>query len=74
MSWGSANFKVEINQPDSKSGPIYEHLQKFGPGMHRVAFAVKDVLDEKRAALEQKGGKWTAGARGGVAAATPMSI
>ena len=55
------NFRIEINQPISNSGPIYEYLEKFGPGIHRVGFATNDDINDIRALLETRGGTWTGG-------------
>ena len=59
------NLRIEFDQPVTESGPIYDHLQKIGQGIHRMGFAVEDGVDEKRAFLEQQGGTWTAGITGG---------
>ncbi len=59
------NFYLEILQPVTKSGPIYEHLQRFGLGMYALGVGVDANIDGVRAELESKGGKWTGGKKGG---------
>jgi catechol 2,3-dioxygenase-like lactoylglutathione lyase family enzyme len=59
------NFRIELVEPVSKVGPLYEHLQKFGPSVHHFGTNVSGNVDEIRAALEKKGGRWTLGAKGG---------
>jgi len=59
------NFQIELNQPVGKTGPVAEHLQKHGPGINRVMFAVSGSIDDMRSGLEAKGGKWVGGAKGG---------
>lgn len=59
------NTEIELNQPVTERGPVQEHLDRFGPGVHYVGFTVKDNVDEIRGVLEQRGGKWTGGAPGG---------
>jgi len=55
------NFRVEINQPISESGPIHEYLEEFGPGIHRIGFAVNNDINDTRALLQARGGTWTGG-------------
>jgi catechol 2,3-dioxygenase-like lactoylglutathione lyase family enzyme len=55
------NFRIDLNQPITKSGPIYEHLQKYGLTVHRLGVSTDGRLDDIRAELAKKGGKWTVG-------------
>ena len=59
------NFYLEVLEPVTKAGPIYEHLQKYGRGVHHFGLGVDQHVDAVRATLEQRGGKWTAGKKGG---------
>jgi catechol 2,3-dioxygenase-like lactoylglutathione lyase family enzyme len=62
------NFTIELVEPVTKLGPLYEHLQKFGPSVHHFGTVLPGgpgSVDETRAALEKKGGRWTLGAKGG---------
>jgi len=62
------NFAIELVEPVGKAGPLYEHLQKFGPSVHHIGTILPGgpgSVDETRAALEKRGGKWTLGAKGG---------
>ena len=58
------NFYLELLQPVTESGPIHDHLQKFGLGVHHLGVGVDANIDVVRAELESKGGQWTAGAPG----------
>lgn len=45
---------IELLMPTADTGPIKKYLDKKGPGIHHIAFEVKDI--EKRiAALIEKG-------------------
>ena len=59
------NVDVQLDQPVSSRGPLYEHLETFGPGMQYLEIPVTDGVDAMRARLQEKGGTWTAGALGG---------
>lgn len=59
------NFYLELLQPVSKTGPIYDHVQKFGVGIYALGVGVDSDIDGVRAALEAQGGKWTGGKKGG---------
>ncbi len=59
------NFYIELLEPVTKSGPVYDHVQKFGVGIYALGVGVDANVDAVRAALEAKGGKWTAGKKGG---------
>lgn len=59
------DFRIELNQPVSKAGPVYEHLQKYGLSVHRLGLSIDGSVDEMRAELVKKGGKWTGGTQGG---------
>ena len=43
---------------------LFDHLQTVGQSLHHVGFAVTDGVDEKRAFLQQQGGRWVAGPAG----------
>jgi catechol 2,3-dioxygenase-like lactoylglutathione lyase family enzyme len=60
------NFHIELNQPISPIGPLYEHLTKYGPSVQHIGLSIDADIDLVRAALEQKGGRWTLGPRGGI--------
>jgi methylmalonyl-CoA/ethylmalonyl-CoA epimerase len=49
---GKVDF--ELMEPLEDEGVIADFLRKHGPGLHHVAFAVKDIEDGARA-LERKG-------------------
>jgi hypothetical protein len=59
------NFWIEILQPVTKAGPIHDHLQKFGIGIHHLGVGADANVDALRAELESKDGKWTGGVKGG---------
>ena len=56
------NVTLEVDQPDG-NGPASDYLKKYGQGIYRMGFSTPDPIDAKIAALEQKGGKVTAGSR-----------
>lgn len=58
------NLLIEFEQPVSPRGPLFDHLQTVGQSLHHVGFAVTDGVDEKRAFLQQQGGRWVAGPAG----------
>ena len=35
--------RIELVQPMDPSSPVAKHLEKNGPGMHHLAFKVKDI-------------------------------
>ena len=57
-------FHIEVLEPISESGPIYEHLQTYGLGVHHLGIIVDRDVDEVRDAMVQKGGTQTAGISG----------
>jgi hypothetical protein len=59
------NFYIELMQPTTKSGPVYEHLKQFGIGIYMLGVGIDGNIDAVRAELESKGGKWTGGKKGG---------
>ena len=59
------NSEIELMQPVGDRGPVQEHLEKFDHGIYSIGFHVTDGIDELRAGLEARGGRWTAGAPGG---------
>lgn len=52
------NFTVELIEPTAGAGPHREHLDKFGQGMHHIAFKVQDT-QKVVTYLQGKGGKMT---------------
>lgn len=38
-----AGVRVELLEPTSEDSPIAKHLQRRGPGLHHLAYAVKDI-------------------------------
>ncbi len=67
-----ANLLFEFEQPVSPKGPLHEHLQRVGQGLHHIGFVTPDSIDEKRAFLESKGGRWVGGTKGGTYAFVDM--
>lgn len=63
------NFYLQILQPTSKSGLLADHLNKYGPGVWSLGVGVDANIDAVRQELVAKGGKWTAGKKGGAYAA-----
>src|SRR5579862_8141166 len=59
------NFYIELIQPISQNGPYAEHWQKYGMSIQHMGLGVDGDIDIVRAGLEQKGGRWTLGAKGG---------
>jgi catechol 2,3-dioxygenase-like lactoylglutathione lyase family enzyme len=61
------NFHIEVVQPLNHQGPYYEHYQKHGMSIQHMGLAIPDAshVDELRAGLEQNGGQWTLGSKGG---------
>src|SRR5262249_23399649 len=58
------NFHMELIEPVSKVGPFYDHLQKYGMSIEHLGYEVAGSIDDVRAGLEQKGGKWVLGSKG----------
>jgi methylmalonyl-CoA/ethylmalonyl-CoA epimerase len=48
------NTKIELLESTDPEGPIGKFIEKKGPGIHHLAYAVDDV-DQSLAELEQKG-------------------
>ena len=46
--------KIELLESTDPEGPIGKFIEKKGPGMHHIAFAVKDI-ENKLLELESKG-------------------
>lgn len=59
------NLVIEFEQPTNTIGPLHDHLQKFGQSLHHIGIVVADGVDETRAHLEERGGKWVGGTKGG---------
>lgn len=38
--------KIELLQSTSDEGPIAKYLDKYGEGMHHIAFSVEDIISE----------------------------
>ena len=62
------NFYLELLQPVTKAGPIYEHLKAFGLGVHHLGVGVDGHIDAVVAELASKDGKLTGGRKGGTQA------
>jgi len=59
------DFRIELDQPVTSAGPVYEHLQKYCLSVHHLGISIEGSVDEMRTELVRKGGKWTAGSPGG---------
>ena len=61
------NFYIELNQPVNKVGPFHDHLQAHGLSIMHLGLSLPGAgsVDAARAALEQHGGTWTLGEKGG---------
>ena len=59
------NFYLELLQPVTEAGPLHDHLEQFGLGMHHIGVGVDANIGAVRAELESKDGKWVGGAAGG---------
>jgi hypothetical protein len=62
------NFYLELLQPVTESGPIYDHLQRYGLGVHHLGVGVDGDVDAVVAELVSKDGKRTGGRNGGTQA------
>lgn len=62
------NFYLELLEPVTKSGPIYDHLKRFGLGVHHMGVGVDGNVDAVVAELVSKDGKVTGGKKGGTQA------
>jgi methylmalonyl-CoA/ethylmalonyl-CoA epimerase len=58
------NMTVELEQPVGGASPWRDFLDKYGEGIHHLAFDVPDLENHVRL-LESKGGKRTLGENGG---------
>jgi catechol 2,3-dioxygenase-like lactoylglutathione lyase family enzyme len=61
------NFFIEIIQPVNAEGPYHEHLQAHGQSIQHIGVAIpgEGSVDDQRTALEQAGGRWSLGPKGG---------
>jgi len=50
------NITIELIEPVGKKSTWYEHLQKYGEGIHHIAFKV-DGMEQNIQLLEKKGGE-----------------
>ena len=50
------NLTIELIEPVGKKSTWYEHLKKYGEGIHHIAFNV-DGMEKNISRLESKGGK-----------------
>ena len=57
------NFQIEVQQPATQFGPIYDTFQKYGQTVHHISFGVRDRYGDMRDLLVQKGGTWRGGTR-----------
>lgn len=60
-----ANVGIEVMQPEGGASPWREYLEKYGQGLHHIAFSVKDV-HQAIAQLQALGGKLELGGSPGV--------
>ena len=60
-----SGISVEFAEPQGGKSPWRDHLDKFGPSMHHLAFGISG-MSEQVAYLEEKGGKLVLGGSGGV--------
>ncbi|PCJ80750.1 MAG: methylmalonyl-CoA epimerase [Bacteroidetes bacterium] len=60
----AGDSKVELLQSTTPDGPIARHIERRGPGLHHVAFAVDD-LSAEIAILEAKGYRCISGPKDG---------
>jgi methylmalonyl-CoA epimerase len=44
----AGHASIELLEPTGPDGPVAEFLKKRGPGLHHVAFAVKDIAEHMR--------------------------
>ena len=60
------NFHIELMQPVNAVGPYHEHLQAYGKSIQHIGVEVPGTgsVDDLRAELERKGGRWTLGTSG----------
>jgi methylmalonyl-CoA/ethylmalonyl-CoA epimerase len=47
------NTKIELLESTSPEGPIGKFIEKKGPGIHHIAFAVKNATDALKVAEER---------------------
>ena len=66
-----ANVSIELLQPMGGKSPWRDHLEKFGPGLHHIAFSVPDV-QQAVAHLQKFGGAYVLGKAGYQAAYVDM--
>ena len=58
-------ISFEFAEPQGGASPWRDHLDRFGPSMHHLAFGISG-MSEQVAFLEEKGGKLVLGGSGGV--------
>jgi methylmalonyl-CoA/ethylmalonyl-CoA epimerase len=63
MQFDVGTVRIELIEPVGGPTAWSEHLEKFGPGVHHLAFRVADVNEGVRA-LERRGGRWVMGEGG----------
>jgi catechol 2,3-dioxygenase-like lactoylglutathione lyase family enzyme len=61
------NFFIELNQPVNDVGPFADHLRAYGMSIQHFGLALTGTgsVDDERGQLEQQGGRWTLGQKGG---------
>lgn len=67
------NVRIEVDQPQSSTGPAADYLKKFGQGIYRLGYSVPDAIGPRVTALEQKGGRVVAGKAAGTFAWVDMT-
>lgn len=45
---GGGEVKLELLTPTKEEGPVHKFVDKRGPGLHHIAFAVDDIAAEMR--------------------------
>jgi catechol 2,3-dioxygenase-like lactoylglutathione lyase family enzyme len=63
VQFTAGNVRIELIEPDGGPTAWSEHLEKFGQGVHHLAFGVPNI-DQTIRGLQAKGGKWVMGAGG----------
>jgi catechol 2,3-dioxygenase-like lactoylglutathione lyase family enzyme len=59
----AGNVRIELIEPEGGPTAWSEHLEKFGQGVHHLAFGVPNI-DETIRGLQARGGKWVMGTGG----------
>lgn len=57
----TADLRIDVTQPAGDAGPTHAFLDRHGPGIEHLGFAVAGPIVERVRALEQRGGQVIAG-------------